>query len=81
MGKRKAVMMDCDNPRCNVSNEHTSMDPAPGYHLGKGAWHDFGGGGPIPAVYAHSKACIQPAVEAVIDISLGYDPLTGDRLD
>lgn len=80
MGKRKAVIMDCDNPRCDTSGEYDKNEPLPGYHFSKGMWVNAGGG-PIPPLYACSKECIAPAVEAVIDISLGYDPLTGERVD
>lgn len=69
MGTRRATIMECDNPSCDEEYEHTTEDPAPGYHLGKGYWV-IGGGGPIPKVYAHDKDCIGPAVQHVIEESL-----------
>lgn len=64
--KHKAVVESCDNPDCSYEEIVTKEEPARGYHLGKGFW-SLGGGGPIPAVYAHSKECIVPAIEAKIE--------------
>lgn len=69
MAKRKALMMQCDNPNCPNEMETSRDDPALGYYLGAGAWHLGYGGGPIPATYACSTTCITPAVEARIEAS------------
>jgi len=67
MGKRRAEVMECDNPACRTPPRVTSRyEPALGYYLGRGTYHHEGGGGPIPAVYACSPECIGPAVEYVI---------------
>lgn len=67
--KTKATVEYCDNPNCNYSEViegGKNGEPATGYHFGKGFWV-LGGGGPIPAFYAHQKECILPALEAVMD--------------
>lgn len=66
MSTQKVTMMECDNPNCNYREEHSKEEPASGYHLGKGYWV-LGGGGPIPATYAHTEGCILPAVLHMID--------------
>jgi hypothetical protein len=66
MAIEKVTMMVCDNPSCGEYFRHSKEEPAPGYHLGKGYWV-WGGGGPIPSVYAHSSECIVPAIEAAIE--------------
>lgn len=81
MGKRKTTLIECDNPNCATAYEYDKNDPAIGYHLGKGVQHAGGGGWPIPEVYACRKECIELAVLAAIDLSLGYDPVTGDRFE
>ena len=80
MGKRKALMEQCDNPNCQTSYEFDKEDPNPGYHLGKGVYVLGGGGGPIPATYACSTECIVPAIDANIDRMNGRDPVTGHPL-
>jgi len=67
MGKRKVTMMVCDNPECDNEEEIFPGGPTLGYHLGRGAWHNVRGGGPIPPTYACSIDCISPAVAAMMD--------------
>lgn len=64
--KHKATIETCDNPGCGHQEVSTKDEPASGYHLGRGYWV-LGGGGPIPAVYAHELACLAPAVEHAIE--------------
>lgn len=67
MGREKATVMVCDNPKCQKESITRPFDPALGFYLGKGMWHFGAGGGPIPATYACSKECILPAIEYQID--------------
>ena len=67
--KAKVTEESCDNPECSYSEiveggKHG--EPATGYHFGRGFWV-MGGGGPIPAFYAHEEACIVPAMNAAIE--------------
>ena len=65
--KQKATLEWCDNPDCGYSETATAIEPeTSGYHLGKGYWAD-GGGGPIPAFYAHRIECVVPALKYVIE--------------
>lgn len=66
MTKERATIEYCDNPNCLDRQVVTSDEPAVGYHFGKGFWV-LGGGGPIPAFFAHSKECIIPALEHIMD--------------
>lgn len=66
MALEKVTMMSCDNPDCDYREEHTKEEPASGYHLGRGYWV-LGGGGPIPATYAHSLECVVPALQHMMD--------------
>lgn len=71
MGARKTVMMDCDNPECASSLEHSKDEPANGFYLGKGSYiHDWGGG-PLRAIYVCSIECIEPALKAVYQEEMG----------
>lgn len=67
MGQRRATVARCDAPGCTVERVTSALEPAIGYHLGKGQWATEGGGGPIPAIYACSEEHIAPAVIYVID--------------
>lgn len=69
MAKSKETVERCDAPGCEYFELVTPGEPVTGYHLGKGFWVQ-GGGGPIPAFYAHDDACIVPAMHAVIDRAL-----------
>lgn len=62
MTRRRETVEYCDNPKCDYSEIVTPDEPATGFHFGKGFWI-LGGGGPIPAVYAHSEECILPAIQ------------------
>lgn len=67
--KSKATVETCDNPTCRYSeviDNERGADGASGYHFGKG-WWVMGGGGPIPAFYAHEVSCIVPAMQHVIE--------------
>ena len=66
MATERVTMMVCDAPGCDARYEHSKYEPAFGFHLGKGMWHNGGGGGPIPSVYACSIEHIGPAVDHVI---------------
>lgn len=67
MARGKVTVERCDNPECAYKEVlGDDREPATGYHFGKGYWV-FGGGGPVPAFYAHQKDCILPALEYVID--------------
>ena len=68
MTKSKETVERCDAPGCEYLEIVTPDEPAIGYHFGKGFWV-MGGGGPIPAFYAHEEDCIVPAMNAVIDRS------------
>lgn len=68
MANVRVTMKECDNPECRERFEHTTEEPAPGYHIGKGYWV-LSGGGPIPATYACSTECITPALEHMIETS------------
>lgn len=69
MAKSKETVERCDAPGCDYWEIVSPGEPSTGYHFGKGYWVR-GGGGPIPAFYAHEEACIVPAMEAVIDRSM-----------
>lgn len=64
--KRKAVIIECDNPECDNAYEYDKDEEPLGVYL-KGRAHIGGGGGPVPDTYACSFACVGPAVEAVFD--------------
>lgn len=67
--KSKEIVEHCDNPECDydqIIESGRGAEGAIGYHFGKGYWV-LGGGGPIPAFYAHEEACILPALKAVMD--------------
>jgi hypothetical protein len=67
MARSKVTLETCDNPQCGYEQMiDTSGEPAQGYHFTKGFWV-LGGGGPIPAFYACSKACIVRALDRVMD--------------
>lgn len=70
MAKERATVEHCDNPACDYWELVWPGEVTSGYHLGKGVWANAGGGGPIPKVYAHSKECIAPAVDAAIERTL-----------
>jgi hypothetical protein len=59
--------MVCDNPRCDIEREGFSLEPAFGYYLTKGEYHEMTYGGKIPRTYACSIQCISPAIEAQIE--------------
>ena len=67
--KRRAMIEWCDNPNCRHQEVSTKDEPATGYHLGKGLINHGGGGGTIPAIYAHTLECIAPAVQHAIEES------------
>lgn len=76
MGKERATVMVCDNPRCETTTIVTDVEPfAMGFYLGKGSWHHSGGGAAIPATYACKEECIVPAIEANVARADGRDPL------
>lgn len=65
--RRKAIMQSCDNPDCDNEYEYVKGEDLPlGYYIERGAWHDGGGGGPIPVTYACSIECLTAAIEARI---------------
>lgn len=65
MARSKVSYETCDNPTCTYG-QVIDEEGAEGYHFGKGYWV-LGGGGPIPAFYAHDTECIVPAMEYVMD--------------
>lgn len=76
MAKRKATILECDNPDCDSWVVVDEATPALGYHFdggGKyakrhvGVVHWMGGGRPIRSFYACSSVCIVPAMNARIE--------------
>lgn len=69
MARERVTEESCDNPACNYAEViGADRESATGYHFGKGYWI-LGGGGPIPAFYAHQQECIVPAMEHMIEKS------------
>lgn len=76
MAREKAVVESCDNPECDYEQiiDRRTGEPASGYHFGSGknstgiagVWV-LGGGGAIPAFYAHKEECIVPALRFVME--------------
>ena len=65
--RTKEILERCDNPACGYEEILAGKgEVASGFHFGKGQW-SLGGGGPIPAFYAHEEKCIVPAFRAVMD--------------
>jgi hypothetical protein len=63
VAKRTIVVMDCDNPDCDNTQEHNAQSgPALGIFIDKGQWHFEGGGMPLPTTYACSFDCLSPAL-------------------
>jgi hypothetical protein len=64
--RSKVVLEQCDNPSCrHEAIVDDSGEGGDGFHFGKGYWVN-GGGGSIPAIYAHSRECILPAFDAAM---------------
>jgi hypothetical protein len=72
MPTRKVTIVECDNPECD-SEYIDGEEDGIGYHFLKGYQIDGGGGWPIPKVYACSKDCLAPAIEAVVMQADGYE--------
>ena len=75
MARERVIAELCDNPECDYEQIiDPSGEPASGYHFGSGknltgvagVWI-LGGGGPIPAFYAHREECIVPALRFVMN--------------
>jgi hypothetical protein len=74
MGKRKATVMSCDAPGCNVQRITTAVEPALGYYFPRGQVHETWGGGPLPELYACSPGHLIAAVaDAVQKYERGDD--------
>ncbi|AWN07772.1 hypothetical protein HOT31_gp101 [Microbacterium phage Hendrix] len=71
MARKKMMVVICDNPDCDSEiteqiDRSEDMDPPTGFTLGKGSYSQDWGGGPLPALFACSTACIVPAIENAI---------------
>ena len=66
MSRTRQTLEECDNPSCDHAEiVFAGEEGATGYHFGKG-YFILGGGGPIPAFYAHDDSCILPALQHVM---------------
>lgn len=64
MGKTRVTLYICDNPKCAARHQHTTADPAPGFHLTGARYFLPDGGWRIGKLYACKAECLANAIEA-----------------